>query len=68
MEIGKKLADYRRITGLTQQEVANTIHVSRQCLGNWETGYREPRIDDILTLCKLYGIGLNQLWADLEKS
>ncbi|MBU9729173.1 helix-turn-helix domain-containing protein [Diplocloster modestus] len=61
MEIGKRLAECRRASGLTQQEAANIIHVSRQCLGNWENGKREPRIDDIAQLCQLYGVTLDQL-------
>ena len=61
MEIGKKLADCRRAAGLTQQQAANRIHVSRQCLGNWETGQRQPRIEDIIQLCRLYHITLDQL-------
>lgn len=61
MNIGKKLAESRRAAGLTQREAADRIHVSRQCLGNWETGHREPRIGDIVMLCRLYGISLDKL-------
>lgn len=61
MELGKKLAEYRLAAGLTQREAAGMIHVSRQCLGNWETGHREPRIGDVVLLCQLYGISLDQL-------
>ena len=61
MEIGKKLSEYRRAAGLTQREAADRIHVSRQCLGNWETGHREPRIGDIVMLCRLYGVGLDEI-------
>ncbi|WP_343251028.1 helix-turn-helix transcriptional regulator [Diplocloster hominis] len=59
--LGKILAEYRHAAGLTQQEAADRIHVSRQCLGNWETGNREPRFGDIVQLCQLYGIGLDEL-------
>ena len=57
----EKLAEFRRAAGLTQREAADRIHVSRQCLGNWETGRREPRIGDVVQLCQVYGIGLDQL-------
>ncbi|MBU9747218.1 helix-turn-helix transcriptional regulator [Lachnospiraceae bacterium ASD3451] len=63
--IGKRLAEYRRAAGMTQQEAANQIHVSRQCLGNWETGHREPRIGDVVLLCRLYGIELDKLIIDI---
>ena len=67
MEIGKKLAEFRHADGLTQQEAADQIHVSRQCLGNWETGYREPRIGDIVMLCRLYGVGLDEISGTSKK-
>ena len=64
MKIGQKLAEYRHAAGLTQSEAADQIHVSRQCLGNWETGRREPRIGDVVQLCRLYGVGLDQIMDD----
>lgn len=64
MDIGKKLAEYRRQAGMTQREAADQIHVSRQCLGNWEAGRREPRIEDVVQLCRLYGVGLDQIMDD----
>lgn len=67
MEIGKKLAEYRHAAGLTQREAADRIHVSRQCLGNWEAGRREPRIEDVVQLCRLYRISLDKLVAELKK-
>ena len=66
MDIGKKLAEYRHQAGMTQREAADQIHVSRQCLGNWEAGRREPRIEDVVLLCRLYEIGLDQLVSELE--
>lgn len=67
MEIGKKLAECRRAAGLTQREAAGMIHVSRQCLGNWETGRREPRIGDVVQLCQMYGISLDQIAETSKK-
>lgn len=64
MKIRKRLVQCRRAAGLTQQEAADQIYVSRQCLGNWETGHREPRIGDVMHLCKLYGVTLDQLTSD----
>lgn len=38
MEINKKLKDARLNSGLTQEQVAEKIMVSRQTISNWETG------------------------------
>ncbi len=67
MNIGKKLTESRRAAGLTQREAANQIHVSRQCLGNWENGHLEPRIGDIVQLCQVYGIGLDEISGTSKK-
>ena len=67
MDIGKKLAEYRRQAGMTQREDADQIHVSRQCLGNWETGHREPRIGDVVQLCQVYGVSLDQIAGTSKK-
>lgn len=65
--IGKKLAEYRHAAGLSQQEAADQIHVSRQCLGNWVAGRREPRIGDVVHLCRLYRISLDQFAGTSKK-
>lgn len=36
MEIGKKLKEARIASGLTQEQVADKINVSRQTISNWE--------------------------------
>ncbi|MFQ7139283.1 helix-turn-helix transcriptional regulator [Evtepia sp.] len=38
MEIGKKLRQARTQAGLTQEQAAERILVSRQTVSNWETG------------------------------
>ncbi|WP_425524560.1 helix-turn-helix domain-containing protein [Diplocloster hominis] len=64
MEIGERLSYYRRRAGLSQKDAANLINVSRQCLSNWETNHREPRIEDLWRLCRLYNITLDQFVKD----
>ncbi|WP_408639965.1 helix-turn-helix transcriptional regulator [Diplocloster agilis] len=64
MELGEKLAYYRHAKGLTQCEAAKMLHVSRQCLGNWEAGRREPSIEAFARICQLYGITAELLFPD----
>lgn len=61
MNIGKKLKNYRELTGMTQQEVVQRMHITRQCLANWEIDKREPGLEQLVELCKIYGIGLQKL-------
>ena len=52
--VGEKLAKYRKESGLTQDEVAARLFVTRQLVSKWETGSGIPSIDCLLELCKLY--------------
>ncbi|WP_158349631.1 helix-turn-helix domain-containing protein [Diplocloster modestus] len=61
LKLGKNLSHYRHAAGFTQCEAANILNISRQCLSNWETDHREPRIGDIIEMCQLYNITINQL-------
>ena len=64
MDLGEKLSHYRHAKGLTQCEAAEILHVSRQCLGNWEAGRREPCIAAFARLCRLYRFPAEQLFPD----
>ncbi|MDE6584177.1 MAG: helix-turn-helix domain-containing protein, partial [Anaeroplasmataceae bacterium] len=52
--VGEKLAKYRKESGLTQDEVAERLFVTRQLVSKWENGTGIPSIDCLLELCKLY--------------
>lgn len=61
MEIEKKLKEARTNVGLTQEQVAEKIMVSRQTISNWENGKSLPDIVSILNLSDLYQISLDEL-------
>ena len=61
MEIEKKLKDARANAGLTQEQVAEKIMVSRQIISNWENGKSLPDIISIINLSDLYQISLDEL-------
>ena len=54
--IGKNLKKYREATGLSQQELANCIAVTRQTISNWERGVSLPDIDTVLLLAKEFHV------------
>lgn len=61
MEIEKKLKDVRIQAGLTQEQVAEKIMVSRQTVSNWENGKSLPDIVSIMSLSDLYQISIDEL-------
>lgn len=61
MEIGKQLKNARTASGLTQENVAEEIQVSRQTISNWENEKSYPDIMSVIKLSALYSISLDEL-------
>lgn len=61
MMIGEKLRNARNQKGLTQEEVADEIHVSRQTISNWENNRSYPDIISVILLSDLYQMSLDVL-------
>ena len=61
MKSEMKLKDARIQAGLTQEQVAEIIMVSRQTISNWENGKSLPDIVSIMNLSNLYQISIDEL-------
>ncbi|WP_054748094.1 helix-turn-helix domain-containing protein [Lentilactobacillus rapi] len=61
MYVTTQLIHLRKQFGLTQTDVANKIHVSRQTVSHWENGRTYPDIQSLQLLCDLYGVSLDDL-------
>lgn len=61
MDLGNRLLELRKHSGMSQEEVAEKLNVSRQTVSKWETGLSTPDFDKIAPLCNLYGISTNEL-------
>ena len=61
MEISEKLKDARQKAGMTQDQVAEKIMVSRVTISNWENGKSLPDIVSLIGLSDLYSISLDEL-------
>lgn len=67
MQIGKKLKEARINSGLTQEQVAEEIKVSRQTISNWENERSYPDIINVIDLSSLYSIRLDDLLKGDDK-
>lgn len=47
--------------GLTQEEVAKAVKVTKKTVGSWELGITMPKIDKIELLCSLYGCSYDDI-------
>lgn len=61
MEIGKKLKAARAKCGLTQEQAADKLYVTRQTVSNWENEKSYPDIVSIVRISELYGVSLDEL-------
>ena len=61
MEIGKKLKEARINSGLTQEQVAEDIKVTRQTISNWENERSYPDIMNVIDLSNLDSLSLDDL-------
>ena len=64
MDIGTKLKDARVSAGLTQEQVAEELGVSRQTMSNWENGKTYPDIVSVIKMSDLYSVSLDHLLKD----
>lgn len=68
MTFGEKLYKLRKERGLSQEDLAVQITVSRQTVSRWEQGASLPDAENILQLCKLFGISADYLMNErIEK-
>ena len=61
MEISERLKEARQNTGMSQDQVAEKILVSRVTISHWENGKSLPDIVSLISLSDLYGISLDEL-------
>ena len=64
MSFADRLKEARRICGLSQEELAEQLEVSRQAVGKWEQGQSYPEVEKLLALCAVLNTSLDALMAD----
>ena len=61
MELGQQLKAHRKELGISQDELAEKIFVSRQSISNWENNKTYPDIHTLLFLAETFGVSLDEL-------
>ena len=61
IEIADRLIKLRKQNGLSQEELADKLGLSRQAVSKWERAEASPDTDNLICLAKLYGISLDEL-------
>ncbi len=61
MQLGKKIKQLRKLSGMTQEQLAEKLNVSRQALSKWENGTSMPDIESVVRISTLFQISLDEL-------
>ncbi|MCF2596453.1 helix-turn-helix domain-containing protein [Pseudoflavonifractor phocaeensis] len=66
MEFYEKLQKLRKQKGLTQEELAEALFVSRTAISKWESGRGYPNIDSLKAISKYFSVSLDELLSSDE--
>ncbi|MBQ8790247.1 MAG: helix-turn-helix transcriptional regulator [Ruminiclostridium sp.] len=61
MEFNEKLQELRKSRGLTQEELAKELYVSRTAVSKWESGKGYPGIDSLKELSRFFSVSIDSL-------
>lgn len=61
MEFNNRLYELRKQRGLSQEELANKLNVSRQTISKWEVGDSTPDMEKLIAIGDLFHISLDEL-------
>ena len=61
MAVNEALKDLRVSRGLTQEEMAGKLFVTRQAVSRWENGETTPNIDTLKLMSQTFGVTINAL-------
>ena len=61
MTLGERILKYRKKAGISQEELADRLNVTRQSISLWETDQTVPSLDSLITLAQIFGVSLDEL-------
>lgn len=61
MELGKRITEIRKQNNMTQEELAEKFHVTRQTISNWENGKSYPDVETIVCISNEFNVSLDIL-------
>lgn len=61
MEFNEKLQELRKSKGLTQEELAESLFVSRTAISKWESGRGYPSIDSLKAIARFFTVTIDDL-------
>ncbi len=68
MKLNEKIYQLRKQSGMSQEEAADKLNVSRQAFSRWENGTAQPAANNIVEISKLFGVTADYLLNDSYQS
>ena len=65
--VGENIKNTRKKFGITQEELAEKINVTRQAVSNWENGKTEPDIETLTKIAQIFDISIDELVDGIPK-
>lgn len=62
--LGRRLEKLRADVGMSQEQFADAVGVSRQTAYRWESGGADPKPENISAICKVLGVTRDELYSD----
>ena len=59
MNLGEKIKERRKQAGLSQEQLAEQLGVSRQAISKWESGKAVPETDTLISISKYFDVSLD---------
>ena len=66
MEFNEKLQELRKRKGITQEELASQLYVSRTAVSKWESGRGYPNIESLKLIAKYFSVTVDELLSSGE--
>lgn len=66
MEFNQKLQELRKQKGITQEELAESLYVSRTAISKWESGRGYPNLDSLKAIARFFGVTIDELLSSGE--
>ena len=61
MTIGQKIAVLRTAMQMSQEQLAEQLHVTRQAVSNWENGKTQPDVDTLTQLASVFDVSVERI-------
>ena len=65
--VGENIKNTRKKIGITQEELAEKLSVTRQAVSNWENGKTEPDIETLTKIAQIFDISIDELVDGIPK-